>query len=144
MDTRNITLKITASQYRQGDETTEKMELITEGTMLKKDNLVYLSYPESEFTGVKGCTTCLILSDDSLHMQRIGDAENIGTQINFQEGTRYNGLYETPYGDIDMEVFTNELKSEFDSDGKGEIFVDYRISLKGLSEGKSCMNIQVM
>ena len=144
MDTRNITLKITASQYRNGEKSPEKVELITEGTMLKKGDLVYLSYDETEFSGIEGCKTCLILDENSVHMQRIGSDESIGTQIAFQEGLRYDGLYETPHGAIEMEVLTHKLKNDFDSEGRGEIDIDYRISLKGLSEGRSHLNIRVM
>ena len=43
-----------------------------------------------------------------------------------------------------MEVLTHKLKNDFDSEGRGEIDIDYRISLKGLSEGRSHLNIRVM
>lgn len=144
MDTKNITLKIIARQYGEGEAEPDKIELITEGTMLKKGELIYLSYDESELSGMEGCKTCLILGEGCVHMQRIGEDVGIGTNMEFCEGQRYNGIYETPYGPIEMEILTNSLKNTITGEGKGGINIDYSISLKGLSEGRSLINIEVM
>lgn len=112
--------------------------------MLKKDDLIYLSYEESEVSGTEGYKTCIILDSESVHMQRIGNADGIDTQIAFQEGSRYRGWYDTPFGAIEMEVLTNKLENTIDSEGKGGVAIDYNISLKGLSEGRSLLNIQLM
>ena len=49
-----------------------------------------------------------------------------------------------PYGAVEMEVLTNYFKKNLDSEGKGTIDIDYNISLKGLAESRSTLNIEVM
>lgn len=78
-------------------------------------------------------------------MKRLGTYDASGnTAIQFEKGKRYRGLYDTPYGAIEMEVLTNNFKKNLDSEGKGTIDIDYNISLKGLSESRSTINIEVM
>ena len=43
-----------------------------------------------------------------------------------------------------MELLTNYFKKNLDSEGKGTIDIDYNISLKGLAESRSTLNIEVM
>jgi hypothetical protein len=43
-----------------------------------------------------------------------------------------------------MEVLTNKIVNDLKPDeGKGNLFIDYEISLKGLSESRSLLNIEV-
>ena len=42
-----------------------------------------------------------------------------------------------------MEVLTNELINTVDAEKGGRVDIDYDISLKGLSEGRSRLNIEV-
>ena len=50
----------------------------------------------------------------------------------------------TPFGPIEVEVLTNDLESRFMDDDRGELEIDYEISLKGLLEGRNKLNITVM
>ena len=56
----------------------------------------------------------------------------------------YNGIYETPFGPVEIEILTNELESTLSEEGGGQIDIDYSISLKGLSEGRNKLNITLM
>lgn len=141
---KDITLKIVGKQiYRDIEE--EQIEFVTEGKLYEKGDSLYLIYEESEFSGMPGCKTSIKVTGDSLRMKRLGTYDASGnTAIQFEKGKRYRGLYDTPYGAIEMEVLTNNFKKNLDSEGKGTIDIDYNISLKGLSESRSTINIEVM
>jgi uncharacterized beta-barrel protein YwiB (DUF1934 family) len=120
------------------------MEFITEGQIYKKDEALYLVYEESEFSGMPGCMTMLQFVGDEIIMSRYSDGEGFETEIKFQEGKRFKGYYDTPYGAVEMEVLTNEIKNNLCVSGQGSVNIDYDISLKGLTEGRNKLNIEVM
>ncbi|MCR5482065.1 MAG: DUF1934 domain-containing protein [Clostridia bacterium] len=155
MDTKDITLKITGKQiYKDGEE--ETMEFVTEGKISRADGTVYLTYEESELSGMPGCKTLMVFADDHISMQRLGetqkdeslsdiyDSMNVAGVIEFREGARHRGVYETPYGDFDMEVLTNSIVNNLRSDGSGDVSIDYNISLHGLSTHRNQIHIQIV
>jgi len=140
---KDIMLKIIGKQLHRDTEEVQ-MEFITEGQIYKKDETLYLVYDESEFSGMPGCKTRLEFTEDEIKMSRQNEDSEFETEIKFQEGKRYTGYYETPYGTIEMEVLTNEIKNNLCASGAGSVNIDYHISLKGLSEGRNELNIEVM
>ena len=77
-------------------------------------------------------------------MKRFGKGAGVGSEIKFEKGKRYKGLYDTPFGPIEMEVLTNKLENTLSEQGDGHIDIDYSISLKGLLEGRNKLNITLM
>lgn len=140
---KDIMLKIIGKQIYEDFEE-DQIEFITEGKLYQKGESLYLIYEESEFSGMPGCRTSLKLTGNKVRMKRLG-ADAIGdTAIEFEKGKRYTGLYDTPFGAVEMEVLTNNVERNLDSEGKGTIDIDYHISLKGLAESRSKLNIEVM
>lgn len=140
---RDIMLKIIGKQLCSNTEEVQ-LEFVTEGQFYKENKSLYLIYEESEFSGMPGCKTKLEVTGNHIKMSRLGKGIGLDTEIEFQKGKRYTGYYETPYGAIEMEVLTNEIVNNLGSDGKGSVNIDYHISLKGLSEGRNRINIEVM
>ena len=122
----------------------DEMEVVTEGKLYRRNGTTYLLYEESELSGVPGCQTRLRLRDGEIQMKRIGEGAGVGSEILFEQGKRYTGFYETPFGPIPLEVLTNYVNSSLTEDGNGDIDIDYDISLKGLLEGRNTLNISVM
>ncbi|NLD19719.1 MAG: DUF1934 domain-containing protein [Clostridiales bacterium] len=122
----------------------DSVEFVTEAKLYKRRDIMYLIYEESELSGVPGCKTRLKLMGDEVQMKRIGDGTSVGNEISFKKGKRYSGIYETPYGPIEMEVLTNKIENTLSEDGAGQLDIDYSISLKGLSEGRNRINITLM
>ena len=120
------------------------MEFVTEAKLYKRGEALYLIYEESELSGIPGCKTRLKLKADEVQMKRFGEGVGHGNEIRFEKGKRYTGLYETPFGAIEMEVLTNELENTMSEQGEGHIDIDYSISLKGLLEGRNKLNITMM
>ena len=122
----------------------DEMEFVTEAKLCKRNGALYLLYEESEFSGMPGCRTRLRLRDDEVQMKRFGEGAGIGNELRFKKGSRYTGLYETPFGPIEMEVLTNDVASTISEEGTGQVDIDYEVSLKGLLEGRNRMNITLM
>ncbi|MDR2486525.1 MAG: DUF1934 domain-containing protein [Clostridiales Family XIII bacterium] len=127
-----------------GETDPEGMEFITEGRFYHKGTSLYLVYDESEFSGMEGCTTSLKITGDKVRMKRYGEDVGFDTAIEFEKGKRYNGWYDTPFGSIEMEVLTDDVRSTLKSSGEGGLEVDYHVSLKGVSEGRSRLSIQII
>ena len=122
----------------------DEMEFVTEAKLYKRNGALYLLYEESEFSGMPGCRTRLRLRDDEVQMKRFGEGAGIGNELRFKKGSRYTGLYETPFGPIEMEVLTKDVASTISEEGTGQVDIDYEVSLKGLLEGRNRMNITLM
>ncbi|MBE6034909.1 MAG: DUF1934 domain-containing protein [Clostridiales bacterium] len=144
MDMKDIMLKIIGRQITPDAANEDQIEFVTEGKIYEKDQATYLVYEESEVSGMPGCKTSLKLMGDMIKMKRFGESVGLDTVIEFQKGYRYEGFYDTPFGAIEMEVLTNDLVNNLTPDGKGSIDIDYHVSLKGLSEGRSKLNIQII
>lgn len=140
---KDIMIKIKGHQA--SDESGEdSLEFITEAKLYKRGETIYLIYEESEFSGIPGCKTRLRLRGDQVQMKRLGKGALPGSEINFEKGKRYKGIYNTPFGAIEMEVLTNKLENTLSEHGDGQIDIDYSISLKGLMEGRNKINITLM
>ena len=143
---KDILLKIIGNQISEDVPQSDagKMEFITEGRFYTKGNSVYLVYEESEFSGVEGCTTSLKITGDKIRMKRYGEDVGMETAIVFEKGKRFNGYYDTPFGSVPMEVLTNEVSNHIGPDGEGSLDIDYNVSLKGLTEGRSKLKIEII
>lgn len=146
---KDIMLKIVGSQIvHEGGEDAEEdvLEFMTEGQIYEKGDSVYVLYKESEFSGMAGCTTSLKITGEKVRMKRYGTPLPLDTVIEFEKGKRFEGYYDTPYGAVEMEVLTNTVENHLQesSDGRGTLAIDYHISLRGLSEGRSKLNIEIL
>ena len=140
---KEIMIKIANIQVSK-EADTEEMEFVTEAKLYRRNGAIYLLYEESEFSGMPGCKTRLRLRDDELQMKRFLEDGEIGTELIFQKGKKHEELYETPFGPIEIELLTNDIAHDISEDGKGEIDIDYEISLRGLAESRNRMHITLM
>lgn len=137
-------LRIIGKQIN-GDLEEEQMELVTEGKFFEQDDSIYLVYDESEFSGMEGCTTSLIITGDRIKMTRKGEEIPFDTEMQFEKGKRFKSYYDTPFGSVEMEILTNDVINKIQrKEGTGSLNIDYHISLKGLTEGRSILDIQIM
>ena len=139
---RDITLKIVGKQCFDNKEE-EQMEFITDGQLYVRNGSVYMIYDESEVSGMVGCKTTLKVKGDSVKMRRIGQGFN--TELYFEKGKRFSSTYDTPYGPMDVEVLTSRVENNLNMEElKGNIDIEYNVSLEGMAEGKNRLTIDVM
>lgn len=139
---KDITLKITGKQIFDGSEE-EQMEFVTDGKLYLRNDAVYVVYDESDISGLAGCKTTLKLKDNTVKMRRTGVA-GYGTELYFEEGKRFSNIYNTPYGDMGIEVLTASVKTELDGDYAGKISIAYDVSMEGMAEGKNQITIDIL
>jgi uncharacterized beta-barrel protein YwiB (DUF1934 family) len=141
---KDIMLKIIGKQITL-DGGDEQMEFITEGKYHEEGGHVLLQYDESDLSGMEGCTTSLKIMDGKVKMERSGGAIGLDAAIEFEQGRRFKGYYDTPFGSIEMEVLTNFVVNKIERKNiTGYLDIDYNISLKGLSESRSRLKIEIM
>jgi uncharacterized beta-barrel protein YwiB (DUF1934 family) len=141
---KDIMLKIVSRQVTNdgtGPADEQVMEFATEGQLYERNGSTYLLYKETEMSGLEGCTTSLKVKGETVRMKRYGEMLPIDTVMEFQKGQRYEGMYETPYGAFQMEILTNSVDNRLH---EGALNIDYAISLKGLVETHSQLNITIL
>ncbi len=90
--------------------------------------LQYVESQQDEETGeILKSDICLSLHDGKITMERKGDFTN--TMV-FAKGQRFEGVYHTPYGEMDMAVFTKEAECRFGS-SEGNLHLKYQLNIQG-------------
>ena len=90
--------------------------------------LQYVESQEDEETGeITRSDILLSLSDGKVTMQRSGDFSN--TMV-FSSGKRFEGTYHTPYGEMDLAVFTKEAACRI-GNREGSLHLKYQLQIQG-------------
>lgn len=88
----------------------------------------YVESQQDEETGeIMNSDISLTFSKDKITIQRQGDFSN--TMV-FSNGKRFEGVYHTPYGEMDMAVYTREAACRIGS-GDGSLHLKYQLSIQG-------------
>ncbi len=134
-----IMVKITASiKNDHGEE--DVIEFTTEGHIEESNGELIIKYRESEFSGMPGSHTTINLTSDKMTMKREGIASSI---MVFEKGKRYENDYTTPYGIFKVELLTKEFENGLDEIGKGIVYVNYDMSISGMTESNNKLEIEV-
>lgn len=138
---KKVMIKIVGIQ-EYDDTEKNSIEVISEGCLYSKKDILYLLYEDmSDETG-KEKTRIRADKDKVKVTKTLGNG--LTTSLEFEQGKRYDTDYNTSMGRIPMEIFTNQLKNDLNENGKGKIEIDYDVSLKGIGSGKSRLNIEVL
>jgi uncharacterized beta-barrel protein YwiB (DUF1934 family) len=127
---KNVIISVKGSQMSP-DQDSNVLELVTEGKYYKKGDTYYITYKESEVTGMEGTTTTLKVSDGIVTLMRFG---SVNSQFLFQQGQKHVSYYDTSYGAFTIGVFANEVNVKVDDNG-GEIRVDYQLEIDNNKAG---------
>ena len=133
-----VLLSIRGEQYFDGIDPDET-ELMTEGTMALTEDGMVLSYEESELTGMEGTTTTFEVKGPRVTLTRSGA---VNSQMVFEEGRQHTSLYETPFGELSVDIQTSELKHNLSERG-GLMEIKYSIAVEHTVTGKNMFKIRV-
>ena len=121
------------------------IEFTTVGRLYTKGTTTLIQYEETDLSGLEGCTTSLTITPSRVRMKRTGENIEGSTEMIFEKGRRVKGLYATPYGNVGMEILTNEISGNHPVfEDPGRLSIDYSISLKGLYDGRKTLDIEVL
>ena len=133
-----VLLSIRGEQYFD-DIDPDATELMTEGTMALTEDGIVLSYEESELTGMEGTTTTFEVKGPRVTLIRSGA---VNSQMVFEEGRQHTSLYETPFGELSVDIQTSELKHNLSERG-GLMEIRYSIAVEHTVTGRNCFKIRV-
>lgn len=133
-----VLLSIRGEQYFDGIDPDET-ELMTEGTMALTEDGMVLSYEESELTGMEGTTTTFEVKGPRVTLTRSG---TVNSQMVFEEGRQHTSLYETPFGELSVDIQTSVLKHNLSERG-GLMEIKYSIAVEHTVTGRNCFKIRV-
>ena len=107
----------------------EVIEVVTPGKFHLGESEFKAVYEESEISGMDGTTTTLVIKDEALILEREGSTT---TRMEFKKGEEVVSLYNTPYGMMNINIYTKELDIDKDDDG-GVVYTKYILGLEGQS-----------
>ena len=133
-----VLLSIRGEQYFD-DIDPDATELMTEGTMVLTEDGMVLSYEETELTGMEGTTTTFEVKGPQVILTRSG---TVNSQMVFEEGRQHTSLYETPFGELSVDIQTSILKHNLSERG-GLLEIKYSIAVEHTVTGRNCFKIRV-
>ena len=133
-----VLLSIRGEQYFD-DIDPDATELMTEGTMVLTEDGMVLSYEETELTGMEGTTTTFEVKGPQVILTRPGA---VNSQMVFEEGRQHTSLYETPFGELTVDIQTSTLKHNLTQRG-GVMEIKYSIAVEHTVTGRNCFKIRV-
>ena len=133
-----VMLSIRGEQYFDGIDP-DATELMTEGTMTLTENGMVLAYEETALTGMEGTTTSFQLQGPQVILTRSG---TVNSQMVFEEGRQHTSLYETPFGELSVDIQTSVLKHNLTERG-GLMEIKYSIAVEHTVTGGNRFKIRV-
>ena len=131
-------LSIRGEQYFDGIDP-DAQELMTEGTMTLTEDGMVLAYQETALTGMEGTTTRFQVQGPRVILTRSG---TVNSQMVLEEGRQHTSLYETPFGELSVDIQTSVLKHNLTERG-GLMEIKYSIAVEHTVTGRNCFKIRV-
>ncbi|MGL4875291.1 MAG: DUF1934 domain-containing protein [Clostridium sp.] len=117
-------IKIISNATMENDEL---IEVLTHGIYEIEKDLYKVTYDETELSGMEGTKTRLVIEEEIITLERIGKTS---TKMIFKKGEVTVALYNTPYGMLELEIFTKSLKKDINENG-GKILIQYEMRIIG-------------
>ena len=133
-----VTLFIRGEQYFD-DLDPDATELMTDGTLEMTEAGLRLTYKETALTGMEGTTTTFEISGPQVILRRVG---SVNSQMVFEEGRQHTSLYETPYGELSVDIQTSTLRHNLSERG-GLLEIKYSIAVEHAATGRNSFKVRV-
>ena len=133
-----VMISVRGEQYYDGVDP-DSTELMTEGTLEQTADGLRISYQETELTGMEGTCTTFEIGPSRVILRRSG---SVNSQMVFEEGKQHTSLYETPFGDLAVDIQTGRLRHNLTERG-GIMEIKYSIAVEHVVTGRNCFKIRV-
>ena len=114
------------------------IKLFTTGYLSGENDSWNLRYTETDPETSERSRVTLKMEGKSISMSRDGMGK---TLMQFTPGKRFEGVYQTPYGDMNIGVFPSEVSYHIGKD-QGEIDLAYRLDVQGQHTGDRELHIR--
>lgn len=128
------------SIHRVEDGESDRIDFTTDGKYRFEDGTGYLSYMESEVTGLPGTQTCVEIRPDEVIVDRTG---SITSRMVFRRGEKNRFQYETPYGMATLGMSTQRIRHDIGAKG-GSVEIDYVLDVEHavVERNRFCLNVR--
>lgn len=104
----------------------EEINLVTGARLYLRGGKYYISYDETELTGLEGTKTTVKMDGDFVSLIRSG---TYPSHMLFQKDRRHVGLYHTPAGaSVTVALHTSNIQNTIGANG-GELLIDYTLEM---------------
>lgn len=134
----SVVISVEGKQKFFGEEP-QTVQIVTDGIMKRVDDVVYLSYEESEMTGMEGTTTTFAVKDDHVELTRTGA---IQSRMVFEKGKKNVSLYDMGFGALTIGIQARRLKNNLGPEG-GRLEISYGIEIEDQIQGLNSFTIDV-
>ena len=117
----------------------DAIEVHTPGDYFKNEGFYSAEYEETEISGMEGTVTKLQIHPEKLILIREGTTT---AKMEFEKNKNYVTLYNTPYGTMELNIQTKDLKVDVNETG-GKIFIDYKMGALGQKPLKTELIINI-
>lgn len=133
-----VWIAIDSEQSYEGAEP-EHISMVCAGTLYFRKGVYYISYEESELTGLENTRTMIKIEPEQVTMTRTGDYPS---QMLFIENQRHVGLYQTGYGALELAIHTAKIENQMDKNG-GFLSLEYTVELDHHVAGYNRFSIEI-
>ena len=133
-----VLLTVLGEQYFDGLEP-DATELLTDAELRPTPEGLLISYEESSLTGMEGTTTTFEVKGPQVILTRTG---SVNSQMIFEEGQQHTSLYETPFGELSVDIQTSRLRHTLTERG-GLLEIRYSIAVDHTATGRNVFKIRV-
>ena len=133
-----VSLSVRGEQYFEGVDPNET-ELLTEGVLEVLEDGLRIAYDETSLTGMEGTTTTFLVKGNRVVLTRTG---TVNSQMIFEEGKQHTSLYETPFGELPIDIQTSSLRHKLSERG-GIMEIKYAIAVDHTVTGRNCFKLRV-
>lgn len=135
-----VLISIRSNAHRDEAVEDETMTMLTSGTMELTDEQAVLRYEEQIDESLPMQQVTVTVDDKGVTMTRDGAYT---THMVFRMGCRYEGMYHTPMGDMDLAVYCTRVAYDLGDDG-GAVELSYQLDLNGAFAAMHDMELRVM
>lgn len=134
----SVVISVEGKQKFLGEEP-QIVQIVTDGIMKRVGDVVYLSYEESEMTGMEGTTTTFAVKDDHVELTRTGAVQS---RMVFETGKKNVSLYDMGFGALTIGIKARRLKNNLGPEG-GRLEISYGIEIEDQIQGLNSFTIDV-
>lgn len=125
--TKDVIIRISGVHMEDNSENPEPVEVICPGTYYKKQDKHYILYDEVQPGETSITKNTVKVSQGHYEVIKHGLTN---THLIFEEGKDHTTLYETPYGSLSMDVYTDRVLFE-EMEEEFKIQVEYELKVNG-------------
>ena len=123
------------------DESENRIDVVTEGLIRRRDGRIELEYFETELTGMAGACTCISFEEQHPEIVAMIRTGSVGSALGLEEGKRHVCAYNTEEAAFEICVNTSRVDNRMTERG-GEILLDYCIEFRGASTEHTFIQIK--